>query len=89
MIQNPAGARQDDARDEILREIRDALGSRVPSSPTVPVTDSSGETNLIISLGSPWYIGTKMRFVALSNGGALEVQDSGGVWHEQVRWTES
>jgi hypothetical protein len=48
-----------------------------------------GETNLIISLASPFYVGLKMRFIALSDGAALEVQDSGGTWHEETRWTEA
>ena len=34
------------------------------------------------------YIGDKARFVALSNGLRLEVQDAGLVWRTQVEWTE-
>lgn len=85
MLQKPAGERASTPTDNILETIREALSGlrNTPAPAETPVTP------LIISLGTPWYIGTKMRFVALSNGGALEVQDSGGSWIEQTRWTEA
>jgi hypothetical protein len=36
----------------------------------------------------PVYIGTKARFIPLSNGTQLEVQDTGGTWRIQQNWTE-
>lgn len=37
---------------------------------------------------TPFYVGSKARFVALSNGVRLEVQDTGGAWQKQVEYTE-
>lgn len=37
---------------------------------------------------SQLYIGARARFVALSNGLKLEVQDDLGTWHTQISWTE-
>lgn len=35
------------------------------------------------------YIGTHARLVALDNGVALEVLDSGNIWQRQAEWIEA
>jgi hypothetical protein len=83
MIQNPAGRRNDTATDTFLREIRDALAS----TPVAAAPTQGGGVSVF--LGTTFYVGDKMRFVALTDGGKLEVQNSSGVWIEQARWTEA
>lgn len=78
MRQNLAGARENTPTDKILLQIRDALlALQAPGQPLSP-----GD-------GTYLYVGPKMRFAKLSNGGKLEVLNSSGTWIEQARWTEA
>jgi len=79
---HPAGKRAKTPTDDSLDTIRDAILAFTAAGPPP-------DNVLAISMGSPWYIGPRMRFVALPDGGALEVQDGGGTWIEQTRWTET
>lgn len=42
----------------------------------------------VITARQVLYIGTHARFVALDNGVALEILDSGNIWQRQNAWIE-
>jgi hypothetical protein len=65
-----------------------AVPNTCQSGPCVtPVLVPSAFDELVIR--KVLYIGTRARFVALSNGVALEVLDSGNIWQRQTAWTEN
>lgn len=82
MIVHRAGQRAKTPTDEALDTIRDAILAQ--GAATKPP-----DNILAISLGDTFYIGSNMRFVALPNGGALEIKDGIGDWVEQTRWEET
>jgi hypothetical protein len=79
-----------------VNEISPAAGIGEPGTWGTPVSNIKGPAGGVadplnvnqLNAGTAVYIGTKARFVALTNGVKLEVQDSGGVWRIQAQWTQ-
>lgn len=86
-VQNPAGRNHPTPIEDILAGIRDALSGFSTSLNSVLNTITGGASP--VGGATTINVGNKARFIALSNGIRLEVQNSSGVWITEAEWTEA
>lgn len=65
---------------ELVANIKGADGSADIPDPLVLDEIKANDT---------FYINGRMRFVSITNGGRLEVQNGSGTWIPQAEWTEA
>jgi hypothetical protein len=87
--QQPFGGVQVTKFAELPLQVQLASAAGPPGPPGPPGEDGEDAVLPPILTCDEIYIGPKMRFVQLPNGGKLEVQGSDNVWNIQAQWTEA